>query len=409
MSKAPLRILLLLCGLGIAEALSSYTTNCTLPPDSASKTFFFVSTPNVRGSLQIVWLCLSTLIICCYQVLHLNVNPGRRFAVLRDAAWSLLAVAAPEIILYGAILELVVAKQALGRFQSSSKLSGCKMEWTLTHMFYVNAFGVVLRKDSQTQAMDVTTLLETIEKDLVSPEPPLTSDEIMDKSKDSAFARGIAILQLLYFYVEFFARMGSAKAVTQLELSVASIAIYSVITYICLWHKPKGVGVPTYVQVPELLTREREVKVGELMDREAGTYRVEVEVITFGFPHELSEGLESLVLRWFGSDFLLCLISIPLGAVHLAAWNFEFPTVPDMWVWRISSILCTAVVPVAFIFLKTPLFAGFGMDDTVLLIITAIYVLARMAITIECIRCLFFLPQSAFEASSWAASLPHFG
>lgn len=55
------------------QALTSFDTNCTLPDHE----YNYVQGPNVRGSLQIVWSCLATLIACTYTVLHLNVPVQR--------------------------------------------------------------------------------------------------------------------------------------------------------------------------------------------------------------------------------------------------------------------------------------------------------------------------------------------
>lgn len=63
------------------QALTSFDTNCTLPDHE----YNYVQGPNVRGSLQIVWSCLATLIACTYSVLHLNV-PMQRDG--RDGAYA---------------------------------------------------------------------------------------------------------------------------------------------------------------------------------------------------------------------------------------------------------------------------------------------------------------------------------
>jgi len=47
----------------------SFASNCTLPP----KGIGFVSAPEVRGTLDILWSCLATLVICTWSILHLNV------------------------------------------------------------------------------------------------------------------------------------------------------------------------------------------------------------------------------------------------------------------------------------------------------------------------------------------------
>jgi len=43
----------------------------SLPPEGTR----FVSSPNARGTLDILWSCLSILVIGTWSILHLNVPP----------------------------------------------------------------------------------------------------------------------------------------------------------------------------------------------------------------------------------------------------------------------------------------------------------------------------------------------
>lgn len=47
---------------------------CTIPTEGLHS---FVSAPNVRGTLDILWSCLATIIACTYTVLHLNIPEQR--------------------------------------------------------------------------------------------------------------------------------------------------------------------------------------------------------------------------------------------------------------------------------------------------------------------------------------------
>ena len=44
-------------------------TNCTMPPAGAS----FVGSPNIRGTLDIVWSCLLTILLSSWSILCLNI------------------------------------------------------------------------------------------------------------------------------------------------------------------------------------------------------------------------------------------------------------------------------------------------------------------------------------------------
>lgn len=84
--------------------MKPYSSNCTLPPTGE----IFVSSPNVRGTLDIVWTCLSVLLICTWSVLHLNVpiqskckGKGQKINLIyirttTKLKWLLLNLLAPE-------------------------------------------------------------------------------------------------------------------------------------------------------------------------------------------------------------------------------------------------------------------------------------------------------------------------
>ena len=62
----------------------------------------WVDQPNQRGTIDIVWSCVTTLAICCSVMIHLNV-PAKRDTqwtlTFRKARWLTLALLAPEIVM----------------------------------------------------------------------------------------------------------------------------------------------------------------------------------------------------------------------------------------------------------------------------------------------------------------------
>jgi hypothetical protein len=49
--------------------MKTFQPNCTFPPPGPT----FVSGPNVRSTFDIVWSCLSVIILSTWSILHLNV------------------------------------------------------------------------------------------------------------------------------------------------------------------------------------------------------------------------------------------------------------------------------------------------------------------------------------------------
>ena len=68
--------------------------------------------PNFRGTFGIILLCSSTLIICTWNTVHFNI-PIRRYSNTRrfflQVSWMIIALYAPELLLFLAINELISA------------------------------------------------------------------------------------------------------------------------------------------------------------------------------------------------------------------------------------------------------------------------------------------------------------
>jgi len=66
--------------LGRSLAYTDFKPDCSLPPPRTN----FVSGPNIRGSLTILWNCLSIILLCTWNIQHLNVPAIRQQSTLPD-------------------------------------------------------------------------------------------------------------------------------------------------------------------------------------------------------------------------------------------------------------------------------------------------------------------------------------
>ena len=117
--------------------------------------------------------------------------------------------------------------------------------------------------------------------------------------------------------------------------------------------------------------------------------------------------------------FLLatCIATV-FGAIHCIAWSFQFATLQERWVWRISAILVSGV-PIS-IYAIASLFHAFGYEDiptwmkvdkffggltgTVLVFV---YIIARMVLLVLPFVALRALPPGAYVQLDWVSLLPH--
>jgi hypothetical protein len=72
----------------------------------------WVPSPELRGTTSILWSCIITLVACIYTALHLNVPSDSKWSsILRSKGkWVLVALLAPEIVLYLALSQFLEAR-----------------------------------------------------------------------------------------------------------------------------------------------------------------------------------------------------------------------------------------------------------------------------------------------------------
>lgn len=170
----------------------TFKSNCTLPHQGVS----FVSSPGVRGTLDIVWTSISILLLCTYSILHQNVpiqsNPrvskdsdtGYKtvlkkithliesnrpklwrffFRILHKAGWVMLNLAAPELPFAKAWCDRKSARQIRKRFEGFVEED--KVEWSLTHIHVANMGGFMIKFVSEREETEPTPGPSAVEND----------------------------------------------------------------------------------------------------------------------------------------------------------------------------------------------------------------------------------------------------
>jgi hypothetical protein len=110
--------------------------NSTSSSDENSMKIGWQDGPNQRGTLTILWSCLSTIVACTWTILHLNV-PGtcdstwRR--ILTKAKWMLVTLLFPEFLFSKAVCELQMAVDDLQMMSEKITLLGSDSKWEVTY------------------------------------------------------------------------------------------------------------------------------------------------------------------------------------------------------------------------------------------------------------------------------------
>src|SRR2546421_9146422 len=93
--------------------------------------------------------------------------------------------------------------------------------------------------------------------------------------------------------------------------------------------------------------------------------------------------------------------------MHIAARNFDIPSRAELILWRCATVYSTALGASIVIFGAGSLPSlKRSVSQIYLVLLSVLYVLARLFLLIEIFRTLCFLPQSAF-VSTWALNVPH--
>jgi hypothetical protein len=260
--------------------------------------------------------------------------------------------------------------------------------WSLKQSFFLNMGGFVVQNDSSIDEkhrirVRPEVLLKLFQRKAM-PWPTLSDAEINDRSKADWIAKGLAIIQSLWFTTQLIGRWAQGLAVTTLELFTFGIVICAIVTYIAWWEKPFDVQVPVVLQTKETIPEEN------LVDR-VGL----AESHFYDDPSWVRFGAVSV-----------CLI---FGAIHIAGWNFHFPSMTEQLLWRISSIAC-AVLP--FILLLLSMNEGHVPDileEIFYYGLGFLYVLFRVYMYIEMFISLRAAPASVYQTPQWSQYFPSFG
>ncbi|KAH0542625.1 hypothetical protein FGG08_003033 [Glutinoglossum americanum] len=457
--------------------------NTTVPshPTQSHRTGW-VSNPSHRGTLNILESCLFTIVLCTWSVLHLNVpapNDGSVAKLLRKVKWMAITVAFPEFILALALSQLGSAWEVLDTFKKAglpvhrafhdrgrwgvskgaSSGSNCRLEeeWTLTHIFFVNMGGVRVRReggDRSGSGADYSILVTASQLVQWKDEGwyamqifPLA--DIKDKSKVDIFTKALTVMQILWLVISVIARSAYHLPCSQLEILTLAFAACAVPTYATLWFKPKDVETPMYIgasahSYDALRSALRDSSVSNsfisdtLAIRPTHSYGASGDRIPNDSYRRLEEASVQSVTTW------LAIATLVFGSIHVAAWNFDFPTPVERMLWRVCSILSSTIPSVLFVIdalnaklqvlrdrgieedpdpdddfgaviyradcLTTLLFdcCGSIIHSLLVLAFTTIYMVSRLIIIALALTSLRSMPDGVYKVT-WAKNIPNVG
>jgi hypothetical protein len=141
----------------------------------------WVSQPDGRGTLDIIWSCASTLFICVWVMLHLNVpavEDSDFTLFIRRFKWFIWGILSPELVMLFAGGQWASAKRSVAEMKEISIGN-----WSMVHAFYADSGGFVLQTPDYPHFPISAKQLQYLVRNGYMEAPTLTRKEIWDKSK----------------------------------------------------------------------------------------------------------------------------------------------------------------------------------------------------------------------------------
>ncbi|KAL8927025.1 MAG: hypothetical protein Q9208_002570 [Pyrenodesmia sp. 3 TL-2023] len=236
--------------------------------------------------------------------------------------------------------------------------------WNMEMAFFADLGGFRLRsKDGMSFPLDGQQLHYLVSRGHIK-EPEFDSRLIQDKNKVEPLLRAITLCQILYFMVSVAGRWAQSLFVTTAELTTVSYIICSIPTSLAWWYKPADCRLPEIVDMdktiqqiwdddPESTNEWYQTPLDYVSRKEWWWSLVWHSYVHFLWHLHLRFGSEARPLEGQPIDriadtwqkeitrkelYFLLVISTACFSVLFLAWNDEFPTPIERWLWRAACL-----------------------------------------------------------------------
>ncbi|KAK7556924.1 hypothetical protein IWX49DRAFT_17236 [Phyllosticta citricarpa] len=393
-----------------------------------------------RGTLDLLWSCISTLIICTWTVQHLDViwpcYRGRQKITFRRLKHTAFALLMPEYMNGVSIEQYCRAHTSQKKFR---ELKGFE-EWTMTHGFFASMNGfrakcpngelialrieelywliqqdlvkempAIRKKEEETLANPSTTMEEGLVPQEKKFNTPILSEEyILRCDKSDALTKAIACVQCGWFVFQIVARAIMDMEISPLEITTIAFTCLCFVTYMAWWKKPCDIDFSCTLEIAQdwqnwgvkMPQNRRE----ELVRHKEGTGDLYLHAQT-----------------QFHSYFTFALGAC-FGALHCIAWNLEYPSRAEQIGWWVCSLIIT-IWPLYMLFTTEPFIQRMMKVSKYFKILehadssqplyyihyalALLYGLARLFLIVEAFISLRSLPRGVYDTPRWTEYLPH--
>ena len=312
----------------------------------------------------------------------------------------------------------------------------------------------------------------------------LTKADIEDRSKGDLISKGLVLLQTSWFVIQIFARIGQRLPITELELVTLAYAVLNFAIYFFWWNKPQNISCPVRIYAHELgdlpeikseasaaptpcildgspssnlelspLNIEKQVEDSSDILQPPKLVTIKEELMPFSSEVGLLSSFTGIVAALLaGDDVYENVFEAPLifthcgrlstkgrfhafalasgvatvfGAMHAAAWSFNFPSSAERVVWRTLAVLLIVVPVYSFLLSSHFYWKGIATLSTTItrhglkslraiayvwvpVCLMVVYIVSRLVLLVLMFVFLRKVPPGIYETVSWTNYIPHF-
>ncbi|KAL6915683.1 hypothetical protein FSHL1_007133 [Fusarium sambucinum] len=224
----------------------------------------WVSSPNVRGTFEILQSCILTLVACIYTALHLDVPKKTTWQHLlwQKFKWSVLTLFAPEVAVFVAAMQLRYAwnlKLELLKIRNQRRET-LDFEIDLRYAFFIvmgavrfdvhdilsfNDLNASYREHFQETDLNRRSIRSAPASIIFLAKQgqwiKIRKQDIDDKSKANTIQKVLVLIQVLWMVTQCMTRHISDLPISLLEIHTIVHVVCAVLLYTCWFKKPLDV------------------------------------------------------------------------------------------------------------------------------------------------------------------------
>ena len=220
----------------------------------------FVKADCGRGTIDILWSCLTAIFLSVWTVIHLPVpcfdierpDNFRRKIVRSRMGTCLICLLGPEFLLYHALDELLAA------YILKQHLQLLSTDPSLAHGFFVNMGGFCLQSPTRRHQLRIVDIRIATEdgklshaKEWIGVLERTDKSQLDDLAKSVSITKVFACIQGLWVSTQAITRIYQHQALSLLEVTTSAYICCAVAIYGFWWSKPQNCSMPLMIPCSE--------------------------------------------------------------------------------------------------------------------------------------------------------------